>query len=76
MGLGAIGGDTEVIGTVMDVTERKQKEMAVLQYQQELRTLTARLIENQEMASAYMARELRDDFSQKLDRLIATDITN
>lgn len=76
MGLGAIGGDTEVIGTFMDATERKQKEMAVLQYQQELRTLTARLIENQEMASAYMARELHDDFSQKLDRLIATDITN
>jgi signal transduction histidine kinase len=49
-----------------EVIERKQSEGALLRYQQELQTLTARLIEAQETESKYLARELHDDFSQKL----------
>jgi PAS domain S-box-containing protein len=49
-----------------EMIERSQTETAVFRYQQELQQLTARLIEAQEMESKYLARELHDDFSQKL----------
>jgi PAS domain S-box-containing protein len=62
-------GDLTFVGTVMDVTDRKQAEMAALRYQQELQMLTARLIEAQETESKYLARELHDDFSQNLSVL-------
>ena len=51
---------------VAEMIERTQSETAVLRYQQELQALTAKLIEAQEMGSKYLARELHDDFSQKL----------
>jgi PAS domain S-box-containing protein len=62
-------GDLTFVGTVMDVTDRKQAEVAALCYQQELQMLTARLIEAQETESKYLARELHDDFSQNLSVL-------
>jgi two-component system, NarL family, sensor kinase len=49
-----------------EVIERKQTEMAVLRYQQDLRVLTTRLMDAQEAESKYLARELHDEFSQKL----------
>jgi PAS domain S-box-containing protein len=49
-----------------DMIERKRSEAAVLQYQQELQALTARLIKAQETDSQYLARELHDVFSQRL----------
>jgi PAS domain S-box-containing protein len=49
-----------------DITEQKQTEAAVLKYQRELQTLTARLIAGEEQNSKHVARELHDVFSQKL----------
>jgi PAS domain S-box-containing protein len=56
----------EFVGTLVDVTERKQSEAAALQYQQELQALTAKLVEAQETGNRYLALELHDDISQKL----------
>jgi PAS domain S-box-containing protein len=51
---------------VAQIIEREKNHAALLRYQQELRTLTARLIEAQEVQSRHLARELHDAFSQKL----------
>ena len=56
----------EFVGTLVDVTERKQNEAASGQYQHELQALTAKLIEAQETGNRYLALELHDDISQKL----------
>lgn len=48
------------------IIERERNRAALLHYQQELRALTARLIDVQETQSRYLARELHDAFSQKL----------
>ena len=63
---GEQGQITGYLGINRDITERKRSEMALHRSQQELQALTARLIEAQEMESKYLARELHDDFSQKL----------
>ena len=49
-----------------EMIERKQAEATILNYQRELQTLTAKLIETQETENQYLARELHDVFSQKL----------
>lgn len=48
------------------IIEREKNQLALFHYQQELRTLSARLIEAQEIQSRHLARELHDAFSQKL----------
>ena len=48
------------------IIERERNGAALLRYHQELRALTARLIDVQETQSRYLARELHDAFSQKL----------
>lgn len=48
------------------IIEREKNQVALFRYQQELRTLSARLIEAQEIQSRHLARELHDVFSQKL----------
>ena len=48
------------------IIERERNGAALLRYQQELRALTARLIDLQETQNRYLARELHDTFSQKL----------
>ena len=48
------------------IIERERNRAALLRYHQELRALTARLIDVQETQSRYLARELHDTFSQKL----------
>ena len=60
------GQVTELQSAGRDITEQKQAEAAVLRYQRELQTLTAKLIGNEEQNSRHIARELHDVFSQKL----------
>lgn len=56
-------------GAVVDITELKAAKEALLQYQEELRDLAARLILAQETESKRLSRELHDVFSQKLAAL-------
>ncbi len=63
------GRIVEFQSTGRDITELKQGEAALLQYQQELQALTARLISSQEAESKRLARELHDVFGQKLAAL-------
>ena len=50
-------------------TVRKKSEVTLLQYQNELQALTARLLGLQEAGNKDLARELHDDLSQKLAAL-------
>jgi two-component system CheB/CheR fusion protein len=63
-----------LINVGLDITERKKIEAAAMEYQNELQTLTARLIAAQEDQSKHLARELHDVFSQKL-AAVAMDIS-
>ncbi len=65
---------TEFQAAGRDITELKHSEAALLEYQQELRALTARLIAAQEASSKHLARELHDVFSQQL-AVIGMEIT-
>jgi len=59
-------GEMLAIAFVTDISERKKGEASLLQYQRELRELTARLLVVQETEIKLLARELHDVFSQKL----------
>jgi PAS domain S-box-containing protein len=48
------------------IIERERNRAVLLHYQQELRALTARLIDLQETQNRHLARELHDAFGQKL----------
>src|SRR5208282_5266946 len=54
---------------VLDISERRKTEAALLQNQQELQRLTARLLAIQEAETQLIARDLHDDLSQKLAAL-------
>jgi len=54
---------------VLDISERKKTEAALLKNQQELQGLTARLLSIQETETQLIARDLHDDLSQKLAAL-------
>ena len=60
------------VGQAVDMIQRKRSEAALLEYQQELRHLTARLIEVQEAQTRNLARELHDDVSQQLAAIAVT----
>ncbi len=49
-----------------DITERKRAESELHRNREELRALTARLISNEEQEHRHLARELHDDFAQRL----------
>ena len=57
------------VSFVADITERKNSEAMMLQTQQELQALTARLLALQEAGNKDLARELHDDLSQELAAL-------
>lgn len=58
-----------MVGVVQDITERKRAEQALRQSQAELRELAARLISDDEEEHQSLARELHDDFGQRLAAL-------
>lgn len=54
------------IGACIDVTDQRQSEEGLRVTQQELKSLTGRLIETQELERRRVARELHDDINQGL----------
>jgi signal transduction histidine kinase len=59
----------EVVVAHTDITEKKKAELRILRYQQELNDVTSRLIFAQENERNRLARELHDDYSQRLAAL-------
>jgi PAS domain S-box-containing protein len=71
-GLPRVGSDGAFLGYVGcadDITERKLAEQAVRDSENELMSLTGKLITAQESERARLARELHDDLSQSLSLL-------
>jgi PAS domain S-box-containing protein len=63
------------VGTIEDVTERKQARHALEESRQELRALAGRLFLAQEEERRRLSRELHDDLSQKV-ALLAFDASS
>jgi PAS domain S-box-containing protein len=61
-----------LMGVSADITDRKHIEQKLLRSEKELRTLTGRLIATQEEERSRVARELHDDFTQRL-AIVAID---
>lgn len=58
-----------MFGATQDITDVKNNEAKLLQGQEDLRALTARLVDLQESGMKELARELHDDLSQNLAAL-------
>jgi PAS domain S-box-containing protein len=67
--LGEEGLPTRMFGACQDITDFKKNEAKLVQAQEDLRALTARLVELQESGMKELARELHDDLSQNLAAL-------
>jgi PAS domain S-box-containing protein len=63
------GSPVHMFGACQDITEVKKNEAKLVQAQEDLRALTARLVELQELGMKELARELHDDLSQNLAAL-------
>ena len=63
------GRPIRMIGTVQDITERKQAEEMLRRSQEELRRLSAQLLSVQEEERKRIARELHDGIGQSLSAL-------
>ncbi len=59
-------GRPAVLGTFMDITERKQSEDALVRSESQLRLLSQRILEVQEEERARISRELHDQMGQEL----------
>jgi signal transduction histidine kinase len=66
---GEDGLPTRMFGACRDITDVKKNEAKLVQAQEDLLALTARLVEHQELGMKELARELRDDLSQNLAAL-------
>jgi PAS domain S-box-containing protein len=62
----ADGQPRAVTAQVVDITQRREAEEALRHTQTELRALAGRLISNEEQEHRSLARDLHDDFSQRL----------
>ena len=60
------GNPVRLIGTILDITERKQAEMKVQEAQMELRALSRHLIQAQETERRRIALDLHDRLGQEL----------
>jgi signal transduction histidine kinase len=67
--LGEEGLPTRMFGACQDITDVRRNEAKIVQAQEDLRALTARLVELQELSTKELARELHDDLSQNLSAL-------
>jgi PAS domain S-box-containing protein len=63
------GRAVRMMGTVQDITERKRVEQELRASQQELRHLSAQLVEAQERERKRVARELHDGLGQTLSAM-------
>ena len=63
------GSPQHIFGACQDITDVKKNEAKLVQAQEDLRALTARLVELQELGTKELARELHDDLSQNLSAL-------
>jgi len=64
-----------ILSSIVDVTERRNADLALRESRQELRRLAGRLIHAQEEERRRISRQLHDDLSQKL-ALLAFDASN
>ncbi len=64
------GRPVRMIGSVKDITERKQAEEKLREYAERLKGLSSRLLEAQEIERRWLARELHDEIGQLLTALL------
>jgi PAS domain S-box-containing protein len=64
------GRPVRMIGSMKDVTERKQAEEKLRDYTERLKGLSSRLLEAQEVERRWLARELHDEIGQLLTALL------
>lgn len=67
------GQAVRLVGSEKDITERKQAEDLLRRHEAQLKELTAKLLATQERERQRLARELHDDFTQRL-AVLAVDI--
>jgi PAS domain S-box-containing protein len=60
------GGPESLLGTVLDITERKKLEKELMNSHKDLRKFAGRLITAQEKELSRLARELHDNLTQQL----------
>ncbi len=59
-------GQESIVGMGVDMTERNQAEQLALKYLNEMQSLSARILESQEVERRSIARELHDELGQGL----------
>jgi PAS domain S-box-containing protein len=67
------GQAIRMVGSEKDITERKRAEVLLRQHEAQLKELAAKLLAAQEHERQRLARELHDDFTQRL-AVLAVDI--
>src|SRR5438128_555485 len=65
----AAGRPLRMIGSMKDITERKQAEEKLQEYMVRLKGLSSRLLEAQEIERRWLARELHDEIGQLVTAL-------